>query len=192
MQCTRISQKGFAPLLLLLIVAGVLIIGGVSYYEMRKSSSPLTTVSPLHIPINSPTMATRTKIRPTSTPPMPTSTAPLALDTTGWQTYRNEQYGIEFKYPNTFKVTENKWPSSMITEIDIQSPEGEVSGSLTDYLRMSMSCFPEWGPSPAGPDSYGITISTSTRLVNDIPARFYIITAFYLIISARYYIRTTL
>jgi hypothetical protein len=85
-----------------------------------------------------------------------------------WKTYRIEKYGLEFKYPKTFKVTENTSPTSVFGEIEIKSFEAGAS----DYLRMTIECSPDWRPY-SGPDAYGVTISTSTKYIDGVQTRFY-------------------
>ena len=52
------------------------------------------------------------------------TTEGMAVDTSGWQTYRNEKYGFEFKYPFVVNGVEGRW-------IFVPSDHGEeVNGGL--------------------------------------------------------------
>ncbi|MBU2109900.1 hypothetical protein KKB71_03050 [Patescibacteria group bacterium] len=68
------KQSGLAPIAIILIIVGVLIICGGGYYlftqKLTQSQQPIFT-------------------------PQPTTQD----ETANWQTYRNEEYGFEMKYP---------------------------------------------------------------------------------------------
>jgi len=80
-------HKGIAPLLIVAIVAGVMILGTVTYYSGRDYAPP---------PAATPLPETPgTPVRPSA-----------SIDTSSWLTYKNGEAGIEFKYPAAFTLTE--------------------------------------------------------------------------------------
>jgi len=78
------SKKGFANTMLVIVI--VVLIGLVGYFALvRKSESPPVTQTPLPI-------AGQTE-EPTTQPPT------IQNETASWETYQNEKYGFQFKYP---------------------------------------------------------------------------------------------
>ncbi len=68
------NTKGFTPVVLVLIVVVLVAIGAVGYFVARNGQPP------------------------------PPASSPSSTDTTSWKTYRNEQYGFEFKYPAAWRM----------------------------------------------------------------------------------------
>lgn len=98
------NSKGFAPIIIVLVVAMALAFGGgVFYYAKKHAASQPST---------------------------------LTQDTTtGWKTYRNEQYGFEFKYPSDSTVTvENTTQQSLDSCGTICNPQANFS-SLAVHIR---------------------------------------------------------
>ena len=79
------NNRGIAPLIVVLIVAGVLVLGGGGYYAVKKYKTP--AIQPV-VGQNQ------------------TSTQPTQDETVNWKSYTNSQYGFEVKYPPESEV---KW-----------------------------------------------------------------------------------
>ncbi len=101
--------------MIVLIVAAILALGG-SVYHTKKSSAPkpiACTQEAKQCPDGSYVSRTGPNCEfalcPTST---------TASSTAGWKTYRNEQYGFEFRYPSDWIVIEDTYPSSTHTNKD--------------------------------------------------------------------------
>lgn len=95
-------NKGFSLILVLVLVAAAVAIGFLVYQniQLRKQSS-----------LSSPTPTPIATLASTPTP-APTLRA-------GWKIYKNEQYGFEFSYPETYKVLTDSqnlygWPKAIL------------------------------------------------------------------------------
>lgn len=73
------------PILLAVVLTALLVIGGVFFVWMKKQEKPVVPV-----PNNSNPIETKQEKKPSLT------------GTTGWTTYRNEEMGIQFDYPNSW------------------------------------------------------------------------------------------
>lgn len=83
------TQKGFAPIVALLMVLGVIVVGGVGYTFIKKSE----------VTENKPAIQEAQ---------LPKEEAQqLKNEITDWNTYRNEKYGFEFRYPKTIVYKDN-------------------------------------------------------------------------------------
>jgi len=80
-----VNQKGIAPIAIILIIIGVLVVAGGLYYYQTQTEPDI--------------------IQPSPTPsPQPTTQD----ETADWKTYRNDEYGFEFKYPGEYEMDINK------------------------------------------------------------------------------------
>jgi hypothetical protein len=99
------NRKGFAPILIAIIVAGLLVVGGIWYYETHKSeTSPAATSSMTTSTSQVASSGTaNVQLQNSSTAQLQNQTN----STSGWQTYTNQQYGFAFQYPSGTQVVEN-------------------------------------------------------------------------------------
>lgn len=80
------KQKGFAQILILLVV--VLVAGYFAFQYYRLKNQTIASLPPVNLPVVSPTA--------------------LADPTADWQTYTNKIYNYEFKYPDNWYIIPNK------------------------------------------------------------------------------------
>lgn len=113
---TSVPKKNF-PLILVVVLILVAIASGIviGKYFLGQKASPSTN-----------------QVVPTLTQPtlIPTPTPDLTAD---WKTYRNKEFGFEFKYPADWKLNELKNPPFRniiygIANIDTQQPSNAMSG----------------------------------------------------------------
>jgi hypothetical protein len=90
----KMRQKGFAPILILLILIGL---GFVGYFAYKNYSAPKSIVFP-----NPPTNS-------------PTATPIITVSTAGRKTYTNNQLGYEITYPGSNTTIQSDVQSTTIT-----------------------------------------------------------------------------
>lgn len=83
------NQKGSVTLPVIIIVLVVVVIGGYFVFNSNK-----------RIPDKTPNISEEST--ETTSPPVTESNQPNTDITADWQTYHNEEYGFEFKYPPSF------------------------------------------------------------------------------------------
>ncbi|MEK7650726.1 MAG: hypothetical protein AAB364_02560 [Patescibacteria group bacterium] len=113
-------MKNTIIILLVLVVLGF---AGYTFYNQVQpdySYQPSATAPILNTPDNSFT----------------TKPAPVVDETKDWKTYKNEKYGFEFKYPTSWKLSENiveVYPGASFFGVRIEdlSVSGDVTMSFT-------------------------------------------------------------
>jgi len=100
------NQKGTVSLVVIISVVVVALVVG--YFAFQKPDAPKTGLSPTN-DTNNQNQAAETG------------------ETAGWQTYHNEEYGFEFKYP----------PSINNEPMDIIKKEGNANFRLAESIRIS-------------------------------------------------------
>jgi hypothetical protein len=89
-------KRGFAPLIIIAIIAAVAIAGAVGYSVWKKSAP-----TQVHVQQQSPTQAATSTVAE-----IPKVTVPAAssspVNNSGWKTYRNDQFGFEMLIPSDF------------------------------------------------------------------------------------------
>lgn len=98
------TRRGFTPLIVIGIIA-ILAVAGIVGYFLWKNSAETTSTAPQ----------------------TPSST----IDTSGWQTYTNQQYGIAFKYPSEWGTPTAQNGLISIGDANAADDEGE-------YFRMDI------------------------------------------------------
>jgi len=101
-----VKQHGFAPILIVTILAAVL--GGYFYFQ-KSQTSPTTPTSPIHACSPDSKMCSDgshvSRIPPNCDfAPCPTSSTTSSADMTNWKTYTNTKKGYSFKYPSDWQL----------------------------------------------------------------------------------------
>jgi hypothetical protein len=109
-------NKGIAPILIILIIIGVLVLGGgIYYFLVKKTQKPVACTREAKIcPDGSAVSRTGPNCEFAECPTVKTG------ETANWKTYRNEYYGYEIKYPVSWILD-----SKIRQGSTINSPENE-------------------------------------------------------------------
>lgn len=113
------TQKGFAPIVALLIVLGVIVVGGIGYSFMKKNEA----------------IENKPAIQEAQ---LPKEEVQQSKDeTVDWNIYRNEKYGFEIKYPDgAFSILEDATNEYLLNmeSIDFYDSLG-TKFNLAIYIR---------------------------------------------------------
>lgn len=119
------NNKGFAPILIVLIVVAVLAIGGGAYYLKTKNEAAVT------------------KQEQNQAVPLPSQSASSSQELVGWKTYHNDQYGFEFQYPRGFQVKQCVSYATGTLDLSIY-PNGDMDiCALSSRALLIAGDFPE-------------------------------------------------
>jgi hypothetical protein len=129
-----ISPKRFAPITILLIIVGILLVAGGGYYAVKKFQKPevqVCTQEAKQCPDGSYVGRTGPKCEFAVCP------GAKADETANWKTYRNETYGFEFNYPTYLTLKKESTDTVSL-----------IRGSLLEYHSFEFSPDPTnafWG-----------------------------------------------
>jgi hypothetical protein len=56
------------------------------------------------------------------------------IDTSDWQTYRNEEYGFEFEYPENWELTENEYKVIMLKSPNFDNKKIDYGGDIVFHI----------------------------------------------------------
>lgn len=125
------NRKGFAPLIIVLIL-GVLIIGSGVWYWKQQSVS--TSPQPQTALSTETTAATSTSA--TQPPSIPSSS--ISTDTSNWKTYRDPSNGFEFHFPSDWKIESTS--SSEISLKPTLENQPDISVHLSSGPGIPFTC----------------------------------------------------
>jgi len=120
------GQKGFAPLIIVIILAIVGIVAAYYFGSMKGNVLLAPTQTPTSVTTNAPSQITPTT-KPTSDP------------TTNWQSYTNSKYSFSFKYPLDYKVTASPVTGNQYNVIVDQKTNTSEAGLVPIQLSINMA-----------------------------------------------------
>ena len=109
----QLPKKKTRPIIVLIIVALLIIVGGGYYWWQKEIKKDCGPQPPMLCPEGSELICTDGKWQCKS-----------VNQTAGWQTYQNDQYGFEIKYPAKYKTSQDTygWSHSLVLFL---SPSGQ-------------------------------------------------------------------
>jgi hypothetical protein len=194
------NQKGFTPIAILLIVAGILAVGGIWYYEMHQSILAQTED-------NGSSSASALNPEPSSGELAATTAAPISVGlassttsavsptpTSTWLTYNDLKDGFSFQFPSDYKIDNGSYENILLLPslgIRIYHKRSDQSildfwSSATDFMvltstPMTVNGYPALyivgeEPSGGGGDQVGtsdlLVVDNNTLIVDFFPSPF--------------------
>ena len=108
------NQKGFANIILVLVIVAVIAIGG--YFVVVKKQPQPTTQTPVQTTIPTP-IETSTQTPPATTPSIQTNV------NNEWKIFKDSRYTFQFSYPGKWNVTNQQGTSRVLILKDEMSNE---------------------------------------------------------------------
>jgi hypothetical protein len=141
----RNNQKGFSVLLVIAIVAAIALAGGGAYFYTTQIAKPkpipVSVIQKTENPLDQPAeneKEVQPKVKelektPETKPAESAANQSENIGTSNWKTYRNEEYGFEFKYPDILSRDPNpkKWDHNINL---LASFTRETGGKITNRL----------------------------------------------------------
>lgn len=137
MRIMKNSQKGFIVPFLLVIIAILVVGGGVYIYESKKVETPSAVVDTGTQPANQNQQQTNTQIPPASTQPInpptnnPTNFPTTKISVVGMKQYTDSNFGFSFWYPSSWTVQngsmQDTYVGGTVQKTLVVSPDSNTS-----------------------------------------------------------------
>ncbi|MDO8742614.1 MAG: hypothetical protein Q7J45_03755 [bacterium] len=116
-------KNGFAPILILGIIAVALLLSSGGYIAYKKTGGrPFSVTEPV---------TRQQESGPISDKNVATSTQ---NSTTDWQTYRNEKYGFVLQYPPYYSLSIKEYPEESVANLEIKNKRSESLPGNSFYV----------------------------------------------------------
>ncbi|HNR81166.1 MAG TPA: hypothetical protein PKK37_01895, partial [Candidatus Pacearchaeota archaeon] len=104
----EINQKGFAAIVVALVIAVALLAGVGIWVWQTQIAKPVPKPAPVVQETGAPADEPVANVDEVGTETAEITSGQIeSIDTTAWKTYRNEEYGFELKYPKKWSVANN-------------------------------------------------------------------------------------